>query len=574
MKQQLITVLPTGIVGAIDAIATTQHQHGRFVRLLSYMLGKCLADKVDFDTPLEISKVHFRNQVGVHYLKDLQALCKAGVVSTNHAYTQPKRNKHTGEVVSQGQCKRYSFNQDLVFTSPVFVAYHAETSKMFDAEYVVRQTVPILARLKCIRSLSQMKKVVGETVTREYVLARCKVDDAIPQGNYEVRDEPTGYKKPYPLGFILELAKKGGFNAILYNRIVYLSKLDVWVDRRMNSIQTAYMSAIAKLSDMRQRSNIYCSRNDRNRRLDTNLTNIKKEFIQYYQLDNEPLWSIDLSNSQFTLKAKVIDEWQKANNQHFSNEYISKNFNISEQCEAAKAYGNYFGDCKENTSSTLSKLSYKQVIRKISLFNAAHFHKKQGKKAGLIDCNSKSLGAEKNMKTIIAEKVNMSDLDDFKTATRAGVFYETFQQILKNEGQEYTRDEIKKMMFLMLFSAAGYSSAEKKLLAKYYPNVVAFTKAFKRAFTDFYIDEGMNYHEAKDKGDASLAVTLQQIESAIFIDCILTRLLKSGYRVFSKHDSILCKESDVAAVEAIVREELNRELGIGAYRLKTQPAWV
>ena len=68
------------------------------------------------------------------------------------------------------------------------------------------------------------------------------------------------------------------------------------------------------------------------------------------------------------------------------------------------------------------------------------------------------------------------------------------------------------------------------------------------------------------------AVTLQQIESVIFIDCILTRLLKMGYRVFSKHDSILCKESDVAAVEAVVREVLDVELGIGAYRLKTELA--
>ena len=128
------------------------------------------------------------------------------------------------------------------------------------------------------------------------------------------------------------------------------------------------------------------------------------------------------------------------------------------------------------------------------------------------------------------------------------------------------------MMFLLMFSAAGYNPAEKKLLAKYYPNLVCFANEFKRAFTDFYISEGMNYHEAKDKGNASLAVTLQQIESVIFIDCILTRLLKSGYRVFTKHDSILCKESDVAAVTAIVTEELNRELGIDSYTLKTELA--
>ena len=132
---QLITVLPTGIVGAIEAIATTKHQRERCVKLASYMLGKCINDDVDFDTPLEISKVHFRNQVGVHYLKDLQALCEAKIVTTNHEYTPPKSNEQTGELIL-GQCKRYSFNQDLVFTSPDFVTYHEKTSKQFDTSFV------------------------------------------------------------------------------------------------------------------------------------------------------------------------------------------------------------------------------------------------------------------------------------------------------------------------------------------------------------------------------------------------------------------------------------------------------
>jgi hypothetical protein len=128
------------------------------------------------------------------------------------------------------------------------------------------------------------------------------------------------------------------------------------------------------------------------------------------------------------------------------------------------------------------------------------------------------------------------------------------------------------MMFLMLFSARGYNPPEKRLLAKHFPSLVLFANEFKRLMSGFYEGDGWEYHMAKDKGNAALAVILQQLESAIFIDCILTRLLKSGYRVFSKHDSILCKESDVEAVTAIVREELNRELGIDSYALKTELA--
>jgi len=565
---QLITVLPKGIVGAIDAIPTTKHQHGRCVWLASYMLGKCINDAVDFDTPLEISKVHFRNQVGVHYLKDLQALCNAGIVTTNHEYTLPK-TLPTGEKIALGQCKRYTFNKDLVFTDPTLVAYHEKTSKQFDAAFEVRQTVNLLAQLRHTLSDREIEKLVFETVTREYVLAQCKVDDAIPHGAYEVK----GMAKTFNLPFILGLAKKNGLNAILYNRKIHLSKLDVWVERTQSQIRTEHLRANMKLKHIRQRSNIYCSRNDTNQRLDTNLTNLKSDYIKNLRLDGERLWSIDKCNSQPSFLAKVIDIWQTANNEDFSNVGIDENFNISKPFAAAKSSGDCFKDCRDKSKVSFNKYSYQHIIESIPPINVAHFHKKQGKKSVVTNCKSNSLGLQKKSIKVIAEKINMSDLEEFKKAARAGKFYETFQKILeKEEKRECTRDEVKKMMFVILFAAAGYNPAEKKLLEKHFPNLVGFANEFKRAWRDYYIDKGEDYAAARKKGKASLAVTLQQIESVIFIDVILTKLLRMGYRVFTKHDSILCKESDVEAVTAIVREELNRELGIDSYTLKTELA--
>ena len=572
---QLITVLPTGIVGAIEAIPTTKHQRERFVKLASYMLGKCINDDVDFDTPLEISKAHYRNQVGVHYLKDLQALCAAGIVITDGKYTQPK-TLPTGEKIALGQCKRYTFNTELVFTDPTLIAYHEKTSKQFDAAFEVRQTVNLLARLSHTVDLRNLKRIIFENVSRDYVLERCEVDDAIPQGNYQIK----GTKQIRSLAYILELATKNNQNAILYNKEIHLAELETWVERTQSQIRTEHLRANMKLKHIRQRSNIYCSRNDKNQRLDTNLTNLKANstptsndgYFQYLRLDGERLWGIDLSNSQFTLLAKVIDIWQTANNQNFSNECIGEKFNISEPFAAAKSSGDCFWNCRDKPKVSFNKLSYQHITDTIPYINVAHFHQKTGKKTAVTDCNSNSLWLGKKSTKHSMEKINMSDLEDFKTATRAGNFYETFQDILKSEGQNYTRGQVKKMMFQTLFSAAGYNPAEKQLLAKHYPNLVGFTNEFKRAWRDFYIDDGKDYNTARQLGKASLAVTLQQIESVIFIDCILTRLLKMGYRVFSKHDSILCKESDVAAVEAVVREVLDVELGIGAYRLKTELA--
>lgn len=550
---QLITVLPKGIAHAIAINAKDRREAERLIRLSKYILGKYIHNEIDFDSPIEISREHFRKQIGTDYLRDLQVLCKAGIVSTNHAYTMPKRDRNTGEQIAKGQCKRYELNRDLVFTDPELFTYNETAKKLFDDSFVVRQTVNLLARLTVTIDARNLNRVVTDLVTPKYILDRCKINDKIPGGAYQVK----GTKHPISLARILEIAKRNRQDAILYRDHVYLTATAQWISDRVKDTRFVYLRSLQNLKDIRQRPNIYCKRNNTNQRLDTNLTNLKSEFIKYLRLDGERLVSIDLRNSQFTILARLIEVGQlysqSLDNKYFGEEKVKDNFNISETFAAAKCpsdrslvfYGSLPGE------PPLS--SYKHIREVLSIINATGFNQKKGKKSDVTDYKP-------------------TDLELFKKSTKQGTFYEDFQQILKDEGQDYTRDEIKRMMFLLLFSARGYNPPEKRLLAKHFPSLVLFANEFKRLMSGFYEGDGLEYHMAKDKGNAALAVTLQRIESAIFIDCILTRLLKSGYRVFTKHDSILCKESDAAAVTAIVREELNRELGIDSYTLKTELA--
>ena len=550
---QLITVLPKGIAYAIETNAKDRREGERLTRLTRYILGKYIADGIDFDSPIEISKAHYSNQVGSHYLRDLQVLRNADIVLSDDKYTLPKTDQRTGEKLAQGQCKRYQLNRDLVFTDPELVTFNEKTKKQFDSSPIVRETVNLLARLTVTIDARNLKRVVTDLVTRQYVLDRCKINDQIPGGAYQVK----GTKHPISLARILEIAKRNRQDAILYRDRVYLDDAEQWISDKVDQTRLIYLDSLVKLKHIRQRPNIYCKRNDTNQRLDTNLTNLKSEFIQYLRLDGERLVSIDLCNSQFTILSKLIEVGQlyaqSLDNKYFGKEKVKDNFNISETFAAAKCPSDRSLVFYGGKQGEPPLASYQHIIETISIINVNHFSQKTGKKTDIIDYKP-------------------TDLELFKKSTRQGTFYEDFQQILKDQGQDYTRAEIKRMMFLLLFSARGYNPPEKRLLAKHFPSLVLFANEFKRLMSGFYEGDGKEYHIAKDEGNAALAVTLQRIESAIFIDCILTRLLKSGYRVFSKHDSILCKESDVEAVTAIVREELNRELGIGAYTLKTELA--
>ena len=550
---QLITVLPQGIAHAIDANAKNRREAERLIRLSKYILGKYIADSIDFDSLIEISKTHFSNQVGSHYLRDLQILRAAGIVSSDDKYTLPLTDPRTGEQLAQGQCKRYQLNRDLVFSDPALVSYDEKTKKLFDSSPIVRETVNLLARLTLTIDARNIKRVVEDLVTTKYVLDRCKINDKIPNGNYKIKGTTQTRSLPY----ILELTNKNKLDAILYRDHVHLADAGQWIRDRVVQTRLIYLDALVKLKHIRQRPNIYCKRNETNQRLDTNLTNLKSEFIKYLQLDGERLVSIDLANSQFTILSRLIEVGQlyaqSLDNKYFGKHQVNDNFNVSEPFAAAKCpsgrslvfYGSLPGD------PPLS--SYQQVREVLSIINVNHFSRKAGKKSDVTDYKP-------------------TDLELFKKSTKQGTFYEDFQQILKDQGQDYTRAEIKRMMFLLLFSARGYNPPEKRLLAKHFPSLVLFANEFKRLMSGFYEGDGLEPNQAKDKGNAALAVTLQRIESRIFVDNILARLLSSGYRVFSKHDSILCKESDQAAVTAIVRAELDRELGIGAYTLKTELA--
>ena len=79
-----------------------------------------------------------------------------------------------------------------------------------------------------------------------------------------------------------------------------------------------------------------------------------------------------------------------------------------------------------------------------------------------------------------------------------------------------------------------------------------------------------NKKTARKVGSAQLAITLQLIESSIFIDDILAQLLGMGVVVFSKHDSILCRESDLFFVKSFMEKRLNFYLGIAGYSLKVE----
>lgn len=543
---RLKTVIPKAVAGWINSEAKSKNEAERLRRLTAYITRKYVSEGIPFDQAIEISSEHFRNQVNDRYLRDLRRLIGAGIVTTDGKYYfhSPKQGRPKGSPL--GRCKSYSFSPDAVFCDPTIVEYTEREKKRFSSDYVVRETVNILSKLRLTIRADQVERYVKELVTFDYIRERCKIGDEIPEGFYYT----NWSERPLNRDHWQEIAQKNGKEFFIYRDKGHIGEMKRFIWSRVYQTRTRYFHALTRLKEIRKRPNISCARNTTNYRLDTNLTNIKSELLSTVRLDGEKLVSIDLSNSQFTILAHLI-KWSFQYIEYLNGKYFDKNSSshiIENQYLTTFFRNRELIQVTPNRGNIENKV-INRYLEIITLINVTHF-------------------CEDNQ----PKPLYIKAFNAFLNLTKSGQFYEFLvSRLAADENKNLSRAEVKRIMFITVFSSHRYNPKEKQQLYKYLPEFVEWTNEFKKGSIQYLAAEGLNKQSAIDQGNASLAVMLQTIESSIFIDNILTKLLKKGYRVLSKHDSILCKESELAGVHSVIEYELDQVFGVGGYRLKIEP---
>ena len=173
------------------------------------------------------------------------------------------------------------------------------------------------------------------------------------------------------------------------------------------------------------------------------------------------------------------------------------------------------------------------------------------------------------------------DYKRFRKLVKTGQLYEYIQKVYWAEtGVQITRAEAKKLMFTVAFSSYRYCPEGKQVLRKYLPSIVAVIDGFKKARIKelatgelspaLSCEERENKataQEARDRGNASFAIMLQQVESVVFVDKILAECHLRRLKVLSKHDSIICRQSDKRLVTGIICRIMNQIFGKATYSL-------
>ena len=104
-----------------------------------------------------------------------------------------------------------------------------------------------------------------------------------------------------------ELAKKQNKDLILYKEKGYIENENDFIKRKESELKLIFNKNVFEVNNKIFRIN----RNDTNRRLDYNLTNMKSDLLDYLEIDGESLIELDIANAQFAILSYLVKDLDK-----------------------------------------------------------------------------------------------------------------------------------------------------------------------------------------------------------------------------------------------------------------------
>lgn len=519
-KYKRFTVLHTRVLDVLNTIPVkSKAQRDKMIHVLHRLyISSKVAGKYT-----KVPSTYWQKAIAEHYERTLNLMRKVELIQSTSSYSNFEGNKF---------CKSHRINPKYLNDEVTVVEFevikkHSKTKKKTIPK-VVKHTKRMLRLIKLnVRAAkAELNRYLKEGQFKEKLL----IDHEIPDSWFveaDTTDLPyiSGTEISHLAWYVREIANARGFSLIKDKKKYYIDKPEHFYDLKKSHIRQSYNYSIAMI----QNRSFYAKRNKTNYRLDSNLTSFPSLLLPYLSLADESLISIDLSNSQFTILADLIVKG------HFQKELdqISNSLNSLAQpypfiirSDPSNTFTGHFNQYINNT------LNYQPV-------------------AAFMSANSAMVAQPKTKYGAFSDSLDgfPDDLLHFIELAKSGKIYEYIKEKLnlKKVG------DAKQFAFEIFFANYKFNGVGKQQLKLIFPTLIKLIDTYK-----------------KNNGSKSFAILLQKRESDIFIDRILHRLANKGYKVLSKHDSIICIASELKAVEMEVRTILDEELG--DYRLKITDA--
>ncbi len=540
--------IPIKIHNIIENIEATKIQRDRMYKIVYLILDDYAREKRIYDEWREYPVAYWKKAIAEHYENALGPLVWSNVVQRDDSYWSGPDPK----------CKTYRVNPSLLLGDKVKIGFAFQKAPNQKQDFVTKATKQILRKLSVDRraALAFLQDYLNEGT----IASKLKVDEQITEeGSIGVlyRQEDKGkYQQIYtPKEIAIAYAHQRNQSLIQDGRKFKIANRQVYIARKRVSIEFSYRQCLDKF----YHRDYYANRNETNYRLDSNLTTFPGVLLPYLRLDKEPLAILDLKNSQFLFLAHLIEQGVfDAQLHNVEKIFADQNKTLLQEKIPQNVRSLLLGFEGERKVSSGGFTPGNQRDRRSYI--------KREREAYMCA----ELGLKVRTKNSEKPKI-IGDIRQFVEFAKNGALYEHIQSELDLPTGPEGRKMAKQMLFEIFFSKYNNNSSAKSRVKAIFPRLINMIDTYKKQKREEnraqLVEQGK---EDDKKGDNQFAILLQRAESKLFVDCILHRLLNAGFMVLSKHDSIICRKSDLAGVKGVMKEELDQAFGVDSYELNEE----
>jgi hypothetical protein len=366
-KQQRVITLPTSMVEDINMLELTKTNKDHSYKLIQMILDKSYKNNGNYSSYVELPSNYLIKVFNKRYNEWFSKLRKDNIIMT---FT----NKQGKESYSNGgYSKSYCINskylldnkmERVVYMFPQFEFTEEETKINTWVKDDLKQLI-----INKDRMYNYMDNVMNKLSIQNF-----KTNEEITETSFEVEIKENMYVTPKfftTLDKALDRIKDGNRMLIQDKKRFIIQNPNEFIINKKNAYKMYYTDVISKLSNK-----IFLGkRNERNKRLDTNLTNLCSELTDMIIEDNN-LVQLDLMNSQFTILSYMLPKSDLHDFRRFKTlckdgklyDYIKEELSLETKKEAKQITFELLFSSWRNTNPRIKKMKelFPNVINYIS----------------------------------------------------------------------------------------------------------------------------------------------------------------------------------------------------------------
>ena len=255
----------------------------------------------------DMAYLYFLEKLGSKYRQIIKPLLESGILQSTGYYRPGWYNDEMDYV--KGQCLSYRINPELLDDEVIKVTYRGERKHQKCRDDVTMMSKQIMRQIRIPDMNSrQLINFVKSSLTDERIRKMIKVNEEIEEQVVKLKVESTSADKRILYRHIriseLNLRTKC---LIKDGKQYHVEHLDTYIKRKRRHLTQAYCDQLLRI----KHRNIYADRNETNLRLDSNLTNLKSDFMSLLAIDGQRLSQIDLKNSQFRFFVMLLEQCER-----------------------------------------------------------------------------------------------------------------------------------------------------------------------------------------------------------------------------------------------------------------------